>query len=156
MRPTAGRARLLGDVLDQLKTALAFIISDNDEQLPELTLVVGADHGKDLSQVLIRERGWQSGHCFNEVVSLGPIRRATSRIDKQEWPGVVTSNFVRGSSIGLDKEVAKLSENAKPDPCSQSDLVANTDTAKVIRQRNWVLATEKTGKQLTNALRSGD
>ena len=111
---------------------------------------MSANHGENLGKVVISERGGQGGGGLDEVEGPGSISRTTSWCNEEQRSGVKPTYLVRRSWVGLDKKLAELSKDAKPDPCVQGDLVAHTDTTKVIRQGDWVLSPEEPGEQLTN------
>ena len=109
---------------------------------------------KNGGQGLVGEVSREGGGGLDEAVRPLTIRRSTSRSGDQQGPRVIAFDGEGGSWVRSHKDVAELAKNPNPNSGSQRRLVPDADTTELRRQGHRILLPEKTGIEVSNALRS--
>lgn len=95
----------------------------------------------------------EGGSSLNEVVRALATAGILWRIDGQARTRSETSEMVRGPWIGSLVDLSHGSHNLDPDLGLFGDLVPETDALQILRKSYWSIATEESGKDLTDSLR---
>lgn len=139
---------------NQSLTALSIIITEDDEHVLELTLVMRSNNLKDSGQVVIGEVGGKSKDGVDEVVDSGSGRR--TRSGNQERARVVTPNLDDGTRVRGLVDAAQLLKDRDPNPGLKSHLVPDADSFQTAGQWDLLVAAEEPRVDVTDALRSID